>query len=106
MLKRNGFGISVDTLPGKKKPQLFIYSEEANVLAPVATFNSQKSADDFMLLLVDGMLDGMIDGTDDGKCPFYQGVCMLDERKVCYASKKGCNVFKKHIHDIIKEAFK
>ena len=43
--------------------------------------------------------------SDDGKCPYYQGVCGLDEQYVCFASSlpEGCSVYQKHMAQGSKE---
>lgn len=30
------------------------------------------------------------------KCPYYQGVCGLDESVICYANSDNCNIYKDH----------
>ena len=38
-------------------------------------------------------------------CPYYQGVCGLDERYICFCESnyKNCNIYKKHLMKPIDE---
>ena len=42
----------------------------------------------------------------DKQCPYYQGVCGLDERYICFCDSnyKNCNIYGKHIRKLIDEA--
>lgn len=39
------------------------------------------------------------------KCPYYQGVCGLDEDIVCFGSGgyKTCNIYCSHMKELIEE---
>ena len=43
---------------------------------------------------------------NDEKCPYYKGVCGIDEQYLCYCSStpNGCNIYKKFLEEQIRKA--
>ena len=42
---------------------------------------------------------------EENKCPYYQGVCGIDEQYLCYCSSNyvECDIYNKHIEKLIEE---